>query len=688
MQHLFSLNKFPVFLTLTGMIVAFQLYIFSLPFFHFGIWPQAETASLAFYACALICSLGLLLLSFVNPRLILRLLFHPVVFWLLAIGMLSLLDVAFQSLKARHVLGSVRLSEGATWWLNWAIFTAALLLLLRYKTPKFLLMLAAFVGFAGAYILTLGYAFFKTLYTPFYFTDYLAISVTSLFPVLYYYYFKPVGREKPQWWLWAGFYVVMLGALYLTQNLVGVAYGLLGVAFFIFLYQWKKLPSGLSDKLGVSAVVAIPPFIMLIALAFLQLDVTSGFYAFTDNPYVQNIVSRAYLINVVLQAMMDQPLSFLTGLGWGTFPEQIVNHLPLQWVNLTIDSGQWDGLVTDHFHTHNIYFEILYSVGLFGLLALLAYSVSLVAFARRSKRIGGVIVAGGFVSIGSFWFFFPLNIPFIALGAAFFTRSARIFSFNGNSLWIKSLIRMLLFIVLLVQGISIYWSYNTTFSAMKTMDQTLKPEELQRGCSLSFNDYGAGGIHLSRMIMNRLRFVVYTVYEQNDSEESKKSMSSIPEHLEHINYFFCQAQAYKKAYTASARLRLASLMVRNEILIGLAEQLDSQTREYYYAGWKEELKEWLKDYPRRSDLAVPFLLWHFNQGLESDAYDIARDIYNVNKEDPIGLWFYGLFLTADASQAKRGVSLMQKSIRNGVERFIPIEPELKDQLLGTIPSSE
>ena len=67
--------------------------------------------------------------------------------------------------------------------------------------------------------------------------------------------------------------------------------------------------------------------------------------------------------------------------------------------------------------------------------------------------------------------------------------------------------------------------------------------QARTNCPLEYNDYGAGGLHLSRLILDRLRYTVDLADKEN-FDSKKESPETIPTHVQSLNSFFCQGQSY------------------------------------------------------------------------------------------------------------------------------------------------
>jgi hypothetical protein len=212
--------------------------------------------------------------------------------------------------------------------------------------------------------------------------------------------------------------------------------------------------------------------------------------------------------------------------------------------------------------------------------------------------------------------------------------------------------------------------------------QIIRAETAEQDCPLEYKDFAAGGIHLSKILLSRARHVIDLKLEIAEKpEKQNENAQAIQDTLGRTRHLFCQSAAYMDGHAhISERLRVARLMVRSELLLGAGEFLSPPEQDYFVQNWEEELRDWLERLPGRSDIAAPYLLWHFIQGREAQAAPIADMIYINNAQDPVGLWFKGLFLTGKPARAQEGIAMMRKALERGIERYIPVDPQLKAQL--------
>ncbi|MCK6418047.1 MAG: hypothetical protein L6Q57_03800 [Alphaproteobacteria bacterium] len=612
---------------------------------------------------------------------VIRAALHPYALGPLVLCLWSLLTMPLQMIPVRHFLGSAHIGEGSALWAGWAMMIAAVLILRQTRIFKYVVVVAGLVAFAILYGMLMNFRWRGELLTPLYFPDFLSLSIFGILPVLFWLFEKSVqGQQALRFFIWPVLLAVLVGLNIFTENNVGVAYSAAGVAFFLGVFA-LPIARQKQERYALWTLAAIPAGFLILLIVSVQIYPREGYYATHDWGALTTIFSRGYLIDMVWQPMFERPLSWLIGLGWGSYGEIVSGYLPTGWVDFTGEKGVWDGVSTDHFHSHNLFVDVLYSAGLPALLIFTAWIVTIPLFARRGQKICAFVFAGALAGIGSFWFIMPHNIGFITLGLGFLGRPLALRPVLRRHP--KMLERAVLFVLMLCITCGVL-AVCGIVRAMRTTDQYTPPAFAKAGdytsCTLDYNDYGAGGVHLARMMTLRLRVITTRWENKEDADDEKKLKDELKGDLVGLTHLFCQADLYRKAHPASEKLAIARLLVRGETLLSAAALMDKPLQNHLAQGWEEELDVWLDRHPARVDLAVPYLLWSLLQHQEEAMNRMAQRLYAHNPQDPVGLWFTGLAMTGSDATAQEGVWRMRRALDFGITRFMPIEDEIKVQL--------
>lgn len=608
-----------------------------------------------------------------------RIVLHPYVFFPLLLALISFVFAWVVRLPVLSVVGSTRTGEGIAWWFDWAMLTFSATLIFRFRFWRRVFSVMALMSFFIVFVLCLNSKYEGSRWAPYYFTDFNAFTILALIPILAIIFYKYTSRRI----FWAVLYGSMITLFYVSENHIALLYSVVGVAFFLVL--WLFVPVSERVKTGVSLLaLAVIPFVVLLEiLIVLNLPNASGYYSYEIGA-LSTVFSRAYLAGMAFKPLEAQPLAWLTGLGWGSYVEHVTKFLPTEWINLTLRaSEQWDGLMTDHFHSHNFYVEMLYSAGILATLVLFLFFLTIPVFAKPSQKLTNFIFTGGLISIACFWFMFPLNVPYIALALGALAQPQKpLLGLLRSPRILKNLTLGGLILAMLVQGAAAFVTLKTAWNVTRYDPLPLTAQQAENNCPLRYTDYGLGGLHLSVLLTYRLRRMTEEGRNILTASNPQEKAVEIRENLMKINHLFCQSDIYIRDHDAvSYRLRIARLLARSEALLSLDNIMDQETRAYYAKGWKAELLAWLDAAPERSDVAVPYLLWHFLQGQEQEVLAMAALLLQRNPQDPAGLWFKGVVLTDDAQTTQEGLSMMRRALRSGIERFLPIDRNLKEKLL-------
>lgn len=651
-----------------GVILSFATFIVAIRGIGVGLWPQSETPMAAIHFCASLCLIGLMLLL-MRSKPIWPHLKSPLVLIPFLIGTLSLVLLPFSDSQVLSFLGAVQTGEGVVWWFDISVLSAGSMLLWRLPRWRKAIITAAIFSFCVCFILSVSHFYLKHFYAPLFFPDYLAFPVLAFMPFVYLHW----SREQKGISFHILFYVALNALLFSTRNYTMTAFGLIAPVFFWILSS--RLNERFYKILSFSAIAVIPLFCIFLFLVIPQFHTDQGYYNYATTGAFRTIASRAYLIQVSLDSQIEAPATFLTGYGWGKYSDHLARYQPTQWLDLiNFNRAQWDGLVDEHFHSHNMFIDTLNAIGILGCVLLFLYYLSFALRAKKSMKNMAVLQSAGFMAWVSLWFYLPIHLPFLVFAATSgCNRSAP--KFLKKLLLPKTILIGLSSVIALMQAGSGVLILRT---ALNTNDYDASPvpvEKIHQDCTMDYNDFGAGGSRLSKLLLDRVRYTVDLADTANQTPEKKEGPETIPEHVASINHLFCQSKEYGRINHASTKLTLATLMSRGEMLLGLYDYMDEPTRSYYYNGWEGDLKEWLDYAPLRSDIATPYLLYHMIHGEDDHSNAIIDQIYEHNSEDPVGLWFKGLAALNQPENTKQGLDMMRKALDRGIKRFIVVDDE-------------
>ncbi len=669
-----QMNFARVGLTISGFSFALSFFAFiaSLRWFGYGIWPQSESVIVVIHLLTGLSTLGLVLAC--HNRKILGMAMGNVMCVLpLAIGLWSLFCMIFSEIPMRSFLGSVRIGEGVVWWLNIATLSMTITILWRFKIWKIIISTAAIIGFMACYTMSVSHYYLGHYYAPLFFPDYLTFAALCLMPFLF-------GYVK-NFRHFIVIYVLFFLVIFLTDNRTMIGFA---AVLPIIIYLWMHIPL-LSQKtrqnLVFTGIVILPLAFLIIFACITHLYRDVGIYPiYAMGEAIKSFASRAFLTDFSYQDLLADPKSFIVGTGWGSFVDHMAAYQPSNWINFTEYARQWDGMHRDHFHSHNMFVETLNAIGVVGFILLIIYFACFAIFAKTRYKIGGMIAASGMMFYASFWFLMPVLLPFLAFASAS-TKTKIFFPKIVKSNSGRYIFTFMMIIIALMQLAAAYFIYST---AQQTNKYEPAPLEITNAdtvsCDMEYDDYNAGGIHLNKMLLDRVRYTIDITQTSPNDKPDKEGPEKIPAHILAINNLFCQTQRYLNENPSHVRLQLSNIAVRGEMLLALSDYLSPQAKRYYYNGWRESLLNWIEIYPNRLDMTSTYLLFNLMNGREDQSRPVINAIRNQDPEHPLYLWFHGLSLLSAPQTTLGGLNMMRQAIANGIDRFIVVDEDTRATL--------
>ena len=701
-----SLRRYSVWglaLSLHGAI--FSIFL-GVPEFKFGIWGQSEPVVIGLHFCATLAAMSLGAIAYSTKKLGI-LAWHPIVLFPLGVALWSFLVGFTHDFPSLNWFGEPVLGEGVLWFLELGLFTAAAGIVKKFRLARYFLVGSA-IG-VTCLITALTIRFLNTgisQFVPMFFPDYLAFS---------------------------GIYVVAIAVTFLrgTNRLILIAAVIAGLAVvyysdnraamgFVFVAAPVIALAGLFLARHVSlrvlrgavVVAVVMPALVLTTLLsmvdirstvqklenlgadhLLYLDPTGGTgagrykrgYSFGEKIHsaLNSQASRQHLTTISLKAIAARPSALALGQGWGMFRDHFAVNLPVEWVKLRDDNqewtesekwlekGHWDAINRVDFHSHNSYLEALLSAGIIGMLLFFGIIVAPVLWCRKKF----VVIAGafGFASSGLFsqWFQLPGSMPLLALALGGFIAPVQFKWYFPTVKKIAPWVGAGFALLLLISG-SVALKF--TPYALIYMPSVALPLATQKGrfvCSTRFEDQRRGGYHLSR----RLRVVSKYVKSILHREENP-----MLDHIKYLRGLVCASENYIDR-GARITLLIAALHTRSDFaFIDIPNEMKPLV-ERLKETWGPRVRELVAQAPKRTDLAAPYMLYLLKSGDEKKFTNLATSLFVRNPDDPIALWFFGIALLSKPNMGDVGIRKMLTALKNGVERLIPVDQDMKRQLL-------
>lgn len=653
-----------------SLCVAFLSFIVTFKGLGFGLWPQSEAPMVVLHVSAVLASAGLIFLM-LSLRRFFRFFYNPIVVLPLALGILSVFILPFQDFPIRHFVGAPRSGEGVVWWLDVAVLSASALFLFRFKVWRYIISFLALLAFLLPYLVWMAQKFHPHGFTSYDFSDYMAFHLLALLPFIC----ILLTKRLRGWQAFVVGYVLFNTLLFYTDNNSMIIFGFTVPLLLGALWLLEGRSPIVSRKFSACGVVAIPIFIFVLLIVLSQLISDYQGYFLEHAGSLWTVISRAYLADMSLKALVEVPVKFVVGDGWGSFGENQVRFQPSDWFDFNNEIKRWDGFMHDHFHSHNMFVEALSSAGLLGFVLFSLYLSCFIFWVKTGFQKIAFVQGAGLMMWASTWFLLPVHLPYLVF-LGLYTVKRKPLSFLNRY---DSVFKFILLLVLVLQVIAVVMCFKTALVTNRFESDALSGEQALNNCPITYYDFGAGGLHLSRMMLDRLRYTIgYEESLKSGSLSSKKdfredSGESVEFHIQSMNHLFCQSTRYAQEFMPSQRLQVARLLMRAEILFGLSDYLDEDTRHLYDGGWRDDLNVFLVSNPERVDQATPYLLYNLAQGKEEESIPILRLLEQNDPNNPVFLWFQGLLNLKIPDRVQEGVIQMQRAMSNGIERFVPVD---------------
>ncbi len=657
---------------------ASPLVIFlALPPFHNGIWVQVEGAVPWLHLLSAAAAASIAWLAARGDAEILATLRHPLFLIPVLTAVLSLLLLPWTRLWGLSILGSPEHGFGALAFLDTAVLTAAMMSAWNRPRWRRAIVVSVTATTAGAFILD-GLFRGDRSWAPFFFADYLAFYAIYFFVVVS--AWMP-GREfalaRTRTIALA---LLFAGLIILSGNKAALLSG--GIALVALLAAWKLgndwrlwLAAALFPVLVGAATVLIGPLWEEHFRRTLPAEIGIGPLAELIISSWPSLWSRAMLIIVGAQSLIDEPSRFAVGMGWGHYSEALLTNLTIVEGRLQEFIGQsrayWDAIRRSDFHSHNNYLESLLSLGFAGLLLAIYYMAAMLRSARGDRLRLAVFFVLFLGTLQSFWFQMPHALPVMAaamaaIAAAPGDRSRARGSAPPKGVYGAALASVIA-AALLAGSIASNMAANTARTALNFNQSAGMPvAKIQFGGGTTF---GLSEIYRAALLQNA--FAKLAAEMAANGKAAARSAERLKILLEPV---LGQDRDIKSAaLTVTVVNVLAGLLFR---FPDLARAVPN-SRE----GFLHHTETMLARLPRRSDLAIPYFNLLIRDGQEARALATAERILSNNPVDAVALWFSGIVLLAGPKKADQGLARMRRALDFGIRNRIPIAKPLLRQLM-------
>jgi len=635
---------------------------------NFGVWFQSEPVITALFTGASICALGVAFFAYSTPEIARHALWHPMVVIPILVSLWSWVAPMPMGARTLPFFGTPQLGLGGAWFLSLGIMTAGArcLLSMPSQTRNSTWFVVTIIIITLCVVLS--DFFVLDGWRPYNFSDYFA------FHGLYLWIITACWRPHLTWLRWGG---LLIGATIIltSRNLTG------SIALFAAIFSYFAARYFLRHVTDIT-VRRMAAFGIVVLAILTPVGVYYahhvGFPDFVSIDTVGTFKSRSLLLETVLHTIIQNPGSLLTGNGWGSLSEHIFTQIPLdQTAALSPPPALrqkiffWDGLWLLHFHTHNELAEHLFSGGLPSLVLWLGYLAALPLTATKEKLPAAIGLSVGYVLISSMWFQMPGGLPLMAMAVAGLGREeARQFTAPLKYAKLTVVFSMLAGVILAASSII---SFNYGTAAAKQVERNFIPSANSDPllCGPDSPTLGASLAQFSELMKT---------FAMGNIDLLRKGKKLKAWRYERMDDFLCRADEIM-AQDGPLSIGVRGLTMRSDFAFAPQPLASNVFEKRLYSGWDKNINWVLSRAPLRTDLAVPYLSWLLGQGDEPRALALSEHILSTNPNDPVGLWFSGVVLLNDMSKRYNALQRLKDALQNGLEKVMPIEPELKAKLI-------
>lgn len=622
-----------------ALVLGLLLPLASLPPFALGYWEKAEPLVVGLHGIAALAAFALAWAAARAPAVIAECWRHPVVLVPLALALWSAAVAPFTEMPWLSLTGAPQSGYGALWQLDTALLIAAARLVrgdavlwrrLGYLACGVVTVVAALKAFDWAWERRGG--------------RHLLVWVAS--------YYGWLGLALPV--------AVALSGQSRRRTVALLALGLVAMAAS----RSMAALLGLLVGMAVAALMArradgrrIGAAAVLVALA-----VPSLVIAFV--PQVRAVASLAdrHSLLVMLWAEMSAwPAGrWLTGLGWGRTQDVFHRHLQDSGMRLWDDS--WIFMSSDYFNSHNGLSEALLSAGTPGLLLWLAWPLALATTAAPSRRpwAAGFAVAWSVLSV--LWFPLALSVPLTAMAAAAVLPELEEGRAEARGRWPALPLAAAGAALAALAGL--LFQHGLAVSAVRAdlAGWVAAPRPIPA-------DPRGGDLMAAEVIRDG-----FNALEKVPEAERARTLPAARMMAEYLTRRIPETRSVLLPVTG------LSLMAQVHVAQTLAWAGDDLVPRALT--WGEWLDHAWRLAPGRSDLAIALFSQLAVHG-RSDVLDLGvRRVLQHDPRDPVGLYFAGLLAVQqpDPATKQAGIDLLRASVDAGIERFMPLDPWLRDFL--------
>lgn len=619
-----------------------SLPFLSLPLFALGYWDKAQPLVVGLDLCASLSAFALAIRSFRSPQSGLAIIAPPIIAIPLLFGLLSCALSARTDLPFLSILGAPQSGNGALWYLAFGILIALARCLSEDQRSMRILAWSALAATAllaaikawdwhsdiiGQYNLLIWVASYYAWFAP------AAVLVTT----------APESK-LPRWAKWAACFA---GGTLVVVSRSATAVASVGAGILC----WAAVHWAVRHRMNERRIRFL---LSALAVGVLGAPILIELYI----PAVRQIASiddRYRLLLMLTESIRSGNwTTWLFGFGWGRIEDAY--QIFLNASQMPIWDGKWIFLQSDYFHSHNGTMEALHGNGLIGVLFIGAMMIAVPASIRAERLPQAAAYTIIYAGLAALWFPLALSLPVMALALGILI---------GPNTKDHTPIRMIPVLFVAV-GAAFLLAAFVEFSQARNLDQVRR--SLVSGQNLDLicpNSPRGDDLALAEIFRDSLA----GYKTPHDDAERQRQMRTIGA------MSACLDRKIPTSHTPLLSITGLSLISQ----VYFTQELAWAAPEIPVDRWDSWLTKALNLAPGRSDLAIAYLTHEATAGHPDVVRRLAGQILSRDKNDAVGLYFLGL-AAVQTGETATGLNLLRQSVDSGIERFMPLDPTLRNIL--------
>ena len=606
--------------------------MFATPQLHIGYWGQVEGMIAFNHFCSAIVATLLLRLGYLNKD-IREYFSHPIVLLPSLIAIYSIIASAFHRLPVLAMYGSPQLGEGAFWYFSLSLFTLLYFIVIQNSRLKIILFINIFLVIMAVSIGSFYPVITGIVISFFGFNDWLAMYFTALFIAVM--YFLTILKIKGNKDFISFLFFLLLGPLFwkIDNNSALVLWLILTFVWVFWLLRFFKIFKDnyiikvFYNPLFFTMVPIILSLIMVVSSFIFWDGLTDQKLSDNDLAHLATLIARGSIVRVLLEHFTNIN-ALLFGYGWGSTSELLIASFTPE-VFYQINTGN-----RVHFHTHNEFFEHLFSVGIIGAFLYVVYIYFIFKFSfKKSMSISLLWLL--YFCLCAFWFQWVSSTAFIGMLAAFLmlnTKGPFNYAFSGEFAKFfssRTCYSSYLFLVATFLSYGAYIGYFTAYNHMESyragqLIDMARESEKNGKCSYKIYDFGKGGIQFSQKFLGFSNYYKDQVITYGTLNESDRIV---------LNWYLCASDEMVKSNNHSLELLNVHINVLSMISI-LPGTMGESTRlgaKKHIDDWGHKLNLLLSLAPKRVDQATPLIAFYIknvnDMGIKRVCNKIEKSAY-------------------------------------------------------------